>query len=58
MSALKKLAGLAAGWKRRGLRFRELFRWLSSSVSQVAKSQPSTRISLVKPSDKLPRIEV
>lgn len=58
MSTLKKLAGSAPVWKLQGLQFRELFRWLSSSVSQVAKSQPGTQISLVKPSDNVLRIEV
>lgn len=58
MDTLKQLAGSTPVWKLQGLQFRELFRWLSSSVSQIAKSQPGSKISLAKPSDNVMQIEV
>jgi uncharacterized protein YegL len=49
MAALSDLQPIRPPMKLKGLAFNELFRWLSSSLSAVSKSQPGEKVALQNP---------
>ena len=49
ISVLKRLSKRTEPLKLKGLAFRDLFQWLSSSLSGVSKSQPSEAVRLEDP---------